>query len=298
VSLRTLHLARTSSCYTGAAKRIFSVSRQDLIGIPHFAYLAWRAPAPALVLGILAAFGAPATRAEETTALYRASWAGVPAGQIRLSLRDTGSGYRNEIAIRTEGLAALFTRFRGSAASEGTAGAGRAVLPAHYDAFYDLRKNKDRRLSMRFVRHGGMRVAERGPDDTSSKPPLPEKFRQNVLDPLSVIAALRQELRAGHSEFTLPVYDGSRRFDMTGRTLPKATPGDTERRVELMLRPIAGFKGETSDDGDPDSAPRPVDLAFSDDPKLMPLRMQVSVSYLPLIVEFAQWCQAGAPCGW
>jgi len=44
--------------------------------------------------------------------------------------------------------------------------------------------------------------------------------------------------------------------------------------------------------------PRPVDLAFSDDPKLMPLRMQVSVSYLPLIVEFAQWCQAGAPCGW
>ena len=68
--------------------------------------------------------------------------------------------------------------------------------------------------------------------------------------------------------------------------------------LRLTLSPIAGFKGETSDDGDPDNTPRPVDIRISDDARLLPLSMQVSVAYMPLTVELARSCESSAACAW
>jgi hypothetical protein len=235
----------------------------------------------------------------EETALYQAHWAGLPAGEIRLTLREDPAAYRGEIQIRTEGLAHLLSRFRGSAVSEGRLVGELPPAPTRYDASYDLRKAHDRRLSMEFApRAGGALVAERGPADTSKKPPLAEPFRTNVLDPLSTLAAIRHELRRGNrGSFTIPVYDGARRFDVRVRVLPKRE-GDGALHLALTLAPIAGFKGETSEDGDPDTAPRPVALTISDDHRLMPLAMSVSLGYLPLVVELSRWCAAAAPCPW
>ena len=236
--------------------------------------------------------------AEEASAIYRVYWAGLPAGDIKLTLRDDPAGYRDEIAIRTEGLPRLVTRFHGSAASGGKLVADRLPQPGYYDAHYDLRKSKNKRLSMRFVSRAGALVADRGPEDTSSKPPLAEGFRQNVLDPLSALTAIRDALRRGkRGDFSVPVYDGSRRFDVKVRVLAKKA-GEQALPLELTLAPIAGFKGETSDDGDPDDAPRPVDLKLSDDARVMPLSIGVSLYYMPLVVQLAKWCQAGQPCDW
>ena len=66
--------------------------------------------------------------------------------------------------------------------------------------------------------------------------------------------------RSADRSFTIPVYDGARRFDILGHILPKKDASEGTIRAELTLRPIAGFKGETSEDGDPDNAPRKVDL--------------------------------------
>ena len=38
------------------------------------------------------------------------------------------------------------------------------------------------------------------------------------------------------------VYDGARRFDILGHILPKKDASEGALRVELTLRPIAGFK--------------------------------------------------------
>jgi hypothetical protein len=151
---------------------------------------------------------------------------------------------------------------------------------------------------MRFAVGDGARVAERGPGDSSKRPPLAERFRTNVLDPLSAVSAIRDELRRGNrATFAVPVYDGARRFDVRVRVLP-AIAGDRALHLELTLAPIAGFKGETSEDGDPDDAPRPVALTISDDIRLMPLAMRVSLYYLPLVVELRRWCDGAAACGW
>lgn len=238
-------------------------------------------------------------RADEVSALYQAYWAGMPAGEIRLTLRDDDPGsYRDEIAIRSEGLPRLMTRFRGSASSEGKLVTGQLPAAAQYDAIYDLRKAKNRHLSMRFTPQAGAVIAERGPGDTSKKPPLAAEYRRNVIDPLSALAAIRHQLRQGNrAVFTVPVYDGSRRFDVLARVDPKPA-GEPVLHLTLTLKPIAGFKGETSEDGDPDDAPRPVALTVSDDPRLMPLSMSVSLYYLPLVVELRRWCSAAAPCRW
>lgn len=243
------------------------------------------------------ATAAHGAHADETAALYQASWAGLPAGEIRLTLRDDTSAYRGEIVIRTKGLPRLLTRFRAHAVSEGRLAAESLPAPLRYDAVYDLRKRRDRRLSMQFARRGGAVVSDRGPEDTSKKPPLAEEFRSNVLDPLSALAAIRDALRRGErGAFTLPVYDGARRFDVLVRVGPKRA-GDAVLHLALILSPIAGFKGG-GEDGDPDDAPRPVLLTISDDQRLMPLSMSVSLGYLPLVVELSGWCSAAAPCPW
>ena len=236
--------------------------------------------------------------AEEIVAVYTAHWAGLPAAHIRLTLRNGGPKYRDQIEISTEGLPHLFTRFRAAATVEGRLALDRPAEPLRYLAAYDLRKRRDSRISMQFVRGIGGLIAERGPDDTSRKPPLAERFRYDAIDPLSALERLRAALRTERpgGRFSIPVYDGARRFDVVGQMLPKPEASEGTLRAELTLRPIAGFKGETSDDGDPDDAPRKVELTMTDDARMVPLTITVPVFFMPLVVQFQRLCAASDPC--
>jgi hypothetical protein len=243
--------------------------------------------------------------AEDIVAVYSAFWAGLPAANIRLKLGDGSPryhdepGYHDEIEIATLGLPHLFTRFRATASAEGHRTADRPAEPLHYLAVYDLRKRHDSRISMQFVRRAGAVIAERSTDDTSRKPPLVEAFRKNTVDPLSALERIREGLRAmrGGGSFTIPVYDGARRFDIVGRVLPKKKDdADGVLRAELTLRAIAGFKGETSEDGDPDDAPRKVELTVTDDARILPLSIKVPVFFMPLVVQFQRLCALSDPC--
>jgi hypothetical protein len=235
---------------------------------------------------------------EEIVAVYSASWAGLPAAEIRLKLHDGGPGYHDEIEIATQGLPYLFTRFRAAASAEGRLAADRSAEPSFYLADYDLRKRRGRRVSVQFVRRFGTTIAERGADDTSRKPPLAEAFRKNAVDPLSALERIREALRSAKPgrSFAIPVYDGARRFDIVGEILPKSGRTDGTLSAQLVLRPIAGFKGETSEDGDPDDAPRKVELTVTDDAALIPLSITVPVFFMPLVIRFEHFCAPSEPC--
>lgn len=250
------------------------------------------------VLAIAQASGV--ARGADLVATYRAYWAGLPAGQIRLQISNAAASYRDQIEIRSDGLPQLFTHFRGTAAASGRIGAARAPDPARYDALYDLRKRRDVHIGLRFVARDGADVAERSADDSSRKPPLAEKYRRGIVDPLTALERIRSAILACHAApnatFLVPVYDGARRFDVLGHILPKdpQTPGVL--RVELNLRPIAGFKGESSEDGDPENAPRPVALSLTDDARLLPVSIAVRVFYLPLVVQLDRICSDVKSC--
>jgi Protein of unknown function (DUF3108) len=259
-----------------------------------------RGKAAILGIALLAATTGGAARAEGIVAVYRAYWAGLPAAEIRLELRDGKAAYDDEIEIDSEGLPRLISQFRATARAAGRLAPDRPAEPTHYDALYDLRKRRHSRVSMRFIARGDAIVAERGADDTSRKPPLAEALRRNAIDPLTAVERLRQAIAAAagaaNRGFSIPVYDGARRFDIVGRLLPKQDQVDGLLRVALTLRPIAGFKGESSDDGDPDDAPRPVVLSLTDDARMLPLSLTVRVFFLPLVVRLDHLCTASAPC--
>lgn len=254
----------------------------------------------ALALAATSAAGAGAGRADEIIAFYRASWAGLPAAEVRLKFSQSGEHYHDEVHIETKGLSRWITRFRGDAASEGRFATGGAAAPSHYEARYDLRKWHDVRVSMSFVARDGATVAERSAEENRRKPPLAERYRQNVLDPISAVVAIRERLRAGlpapGSRFSVPVYDGARRFDVAVEVEP-AEDGKKDIRLKLVLRPIAGFKGASGEDGDPDNSPRPAEATFSGDGRLVPLSLSVSVVFLPLVVRFDHFCASYADCG-
>ena len=71
----------------------------------------------------------------------------------------------------------------------------------------------------------------------------------------------------------------------SGISCRRADPADGTLRAELTLRPIAGFKGETSEDGDPDDAPRKVELTVTDDARVVPLSITVPVFFMPLVIQ-------------
>jgi hypothetical protein len=240
---------------------------------------------------------AVAARADDAVLLYRATWGGLPAAQIRVIAHTSVSAYRIEIAIASEGFPNVVTHFRATGIVDGRLTAGRPPLPTRFDANYDLRKRKDSKLRMTFVAHGAAIVAERGAEDTSRKKVLAEEFRRNVVDPLSALLAIQAAVRRGETDFTVPVYDDARRFDTVGQVLPR-DPREPGIHLAMTLKAIAGFKGETSNDGDPDDAPRPVSLILSDDARLLPLAMSVPIWFLPLEVTLVRICDAGAPCAW
>jgi len=254
----------------------------------------------ALALGLASALPAAA---EPITLRYTATWAGLPAAEIHLRLDEGKAEFRSQIDIRTEWAPRWFTRFRARGVSEGAVAADGLAAPRRYDAYYDLRSRKDKRISMHFLPDGASSVAERGAEDSSEKPQIAIADRTGVVDPLTALSRMREAIQTGLAQrghFTIPVYDGKRRFDVEQRGLTSETAeiGGVSQRVlhlQLVLLPVAGFK-DNDPEGTPDSGPRAMDVLFSDDASVVPLRMEVRIGWFTMAVSFAQRCASTAPC--
>jgi hypothetical protein len=257
----------------------------------------------ALLAAPLAGFAATSPGAEPQTLRYVATWAGLPAGEVHLQLAEGASAFRAQIDISTVGIPRWLTRFRARGISEGALPADGLATPTRYDAAYDLRSRKGKRISMRFVGNGRDSIVERGPEDSAEKYLLPPALLTDVVDPLAALARMRDALRtglAGRGHFSIPVFDGKRRFDVEEHAVTRETREIGDRKLpvlhlSLLLHPIAGFRG---DDGEPNPDPKPrgLDVLFSDDGSFTPLRLEVTVAWLSMVVELAERCGALAPC--
>jgi hypothetical protein len=243
----------------------------------------------ALVLGCMSGFA----RAEPLTLRYSATWGGGAAADIRLHLEDQGGAFHNRLDIETVGLARLLSGFRASATSAGQA-VSDDVMPLAFDATYDSRKKRDKRIRLNFVPSGSGLLAEEGPENTSKDPLLPARFRRDVIDPLSCITVIRRLVREHSIDrargFSIAVYDGKRRFDVEGSVAAVETLRWGGRRIEamtlrLLLRPVAGFDGESEGDYQPDANTREVLLAVTNDARAIPLRMSVAIAYVPAVIS-------------
>ena len=241
--------------------------------------------------------------AEEIYADYRVTYAGLPAGEIRFGFTGDGTRYQDKISVESAGLPRWITHFRGIASGEGNLSDDGKAEPQGYDVLYDLRQRRDERIDLRFTGAAGNVIAERDSDDTSRKPPIAENLRRNTVDPIAAMAAIRQNLRLHGDgvppDFTIPVYDGTRRFDVQVHAEPAGedTENDGLIHLHLTLQPIAGFWEESGEDVNPSANPRPVEAVFTADDQHLPVYMRVSIWYLPMVVKFDHLCQSFESCG-
>lgn len=231
--------------------------------------------------------------AEPLTLRYSATWGGGAAADIRLHLEDKGGAFHNRLDIETVGLARLLSGFRASATSAGQTDSD-DVAPHAFDAVYDSKKKRDKRVRLNFVASGDGSLAEEGPENTSADPLLPEQFRRDVIDPLSCITVIRRLVRERSIDrargFAIAVYDGKRRFDVDGSVAAVETLRWGRSKVEaitlrLMLRPVAGFDGEGDDGYRPDANTREVLVTVTNDARAIPLRMSVAIAYVPAVIS-------------
>jgi hypothetical protein len=249
------------------------------------------------VLAAASLFVAPA-HAAPFVAYYDATWGSLPAGHLVASFDDDNRAYRDSLQMDTVGLPQLLLHFRARVESAGTFAANGAVQPVRFDVDYDLRKYRDQRVRVTYVASDRGFVAERTPQDTNRKPPLPEDYRRNVIDPLAAFAALRQLLlrhdaKAG-DHFILSVFDDVRRFNVA---VSIRSAGGARKLVwvHLDLMAVAGFRRK-DDRYAPEEAPRPIDVTFRDDGMMTPLQLDVTVAWLPLVVRFDHHCDDLVHC--
>jgi hypothetical protein len=254
----------------------------------------------ALALSLaLALAGACRCEAEDFIAYYSGTWAGLPGADIRVEFSDAGDRYRNHVIIQTKGLPRWFTHFRFDGIGEGKILGDGGVMPSRFDVDYDVDNRRNARISLNFSAQSGAQVAERTPADSNRKPPLPEIYRRNVIDPISAVWLIRERLRKATDRrgmtFDLPAFDGARRFQVTGGVVSAGGP-DHLVEVALTLIPVAGFHGEATDDPNPDDTPRPVQVTLTDDARLLPVQLRVPVVYFPFVARFGHLCASFDTC--
>jgi hypothetical protein len=230
--------------------------------------------------------------AELLSLRYSATWGGGAAADIRLHLDERDGQFHNRIDLETVGLARLLSGFRVRATSSGQTDID-DIAPLAFDAVYDSHRKRAKRINLQFMQVADGSVAEEGPENTSKDPVIAAEFRRDVLDPLSCITAVRRLIRDGGvapgKAFTLAVYDGKRRFDVEGRVNAiervRWGKGNVEAlSLRLLLRPVAGFDGESEDGYKPDANIREVHVSVTNDKRAIPLRLSVPIAYVPAIV--------------
>ena len=112
--------------------------------------------------------------------------------------------------------------------------------------------------------------------------PVPEDLRTNVLDPMGAFVAGRQQLRAKFAAgapgtFRVPVYDGTRRYDIVGKAdAPRpVTINGVERSLLLVtghIEPLFGFTRE----GEERMRNIESKIYFTPDTRLIPVQMIAS----------------------
>ena len=184
----------------------------------------------------------------QTHLRFEASWAGLLAADLVISMGNDGDG--NTFRLRTRGLFDPFVRLRVAATTEGRAADQSRLYRVNY-----TNRRRARSVKVRFdgeqavptIRTKGATPAE----DREKEAKVPAAQRTNVLDPLTALARIFQNARhlitGGPETFVLPVYDGRRRFDLKGDvrgTVGRVIKGRSERvhRLRFTADPIAGFK--------------------------------------------------------
>lgn len=267
-----------------------------------------------LFAAALAAVPASAKPTSERLA-YELMLGGLHVGDAMVTLDETQDGYKAGLKMAASGALKFVRAMRSSLESEGTLGP--APQPSIYrkqwvsgefaetmTMHFDPATRTATTTSRVYNPLTGAAVADEDLPWNSkreAKKPVPDDMRRNVFDPMAGFVAAREQLiakgvleatKAGPKNFRVPIYDGSRRYDIVGKAEPvrNVTINGVERPllpVTGKLEPVFGFSPKSEE------RMRGIDgkIYFTPDGTFVPVQIIVSGELFTSVMNLAADCK-------
>jgi len=228
--------------------------------------------------------------------VYEFSFAGLPFGQMGVEIEQSSGHYAITSDVTLTGIIRMFVQHKSHTTVEANGG------DIHYEAHYQTRKKKHYvRLD---YKNGLLKEEEQIPPETHAKrPEVPMKLKQDSSDPLSALLKARQGLwqaqKSGKTTFSVNVYDGNRLTGADFTILGKSTLRYGDKTIPVIKisarrKLLSGFTESELSDYDPKEPP--LILYFTDDNRLLPLKVEMIFLASPLTATLAKECLSGESC--
>ena len=233
--------------------------------------------------------------------IYQFAFDGLPIGKMGIELEQTPQHYAATSDIMTTGLVGAFVKHLSHTTVDGS-GQHYHYTDITYESHYQTRKKKK---YVQMVTQNGKLTLENliPPENHESRSEVDEALKNNAVDPLSFLPQLRYDLfearakNEGH--FTLNAYDGRRLtqvdFAIAGQKNISYN-GQDVRVIDVTAsrKQIAGFTKSEIDDFDPHE---PIlHIYFTDDARLIPIRLEARLMLGILSATLAKECTTGESC--
>lgn len=257
-----------------------------------------------LMLAIFMAF--PALAAENLTPIdeklyYEANWSGVNFGKIGIEINEQPDKANVTCDISSSGIMALFIK-HSSHTTLAASGHNFTYPDRVYESNYFTRK-KSRHVKLTYKNSKISEQIVEPPDNRDKRPAVPEDDINSAYDLMSFLLQMRSELfaaqKSGKTEFSINAYDGRRLtqgdFKITGKKTIQVAGAKQETIVVSSRRKfLAGYTKSEQDDYDPNEPS--MTTYFSNDEKLIPLRMEVPFFMQVISATLVKRCEKAGEC--
>jgi hypothetical protein len=183
---------------------------------------------------------------------YEVNWGGFKAGELNLNLKEDAGKYNYVAMLDSTGLAKRISKYWSANITTGKLLGGK-YLPSSYNTRWRFKKeNKEIVVSYNDKGEVLQEVAT-PPERRDKNPEVPPEIKKDGLDPITAGVVARKKVMeleksgaAYGTEFTIPVFDARRKFDIhftyKGHQTLKLHDKDRDVvHVTFYREPIAGF---------------------------------------------------------
>lgn len=232
---------------------------------------------------------------------YEADWSGVNFGKIGIEIDQQEDKADVTCDISSSGIMALFIKHSSHTTLSAT-GHNFTYPQRIYESNYFTRKKK-RHVKLTYKDNKITEQVVEPPDNRDKRPAVPEDDINKAYDLMSFLLQMRSEIskaqKVGKTEFTINSYDGRRLtqgdFKIIGKKTIKIAG---KKQVTIMANArrkfLAGYTKSEEDDYDPNEPS--MTIYFSDDEKLIPLRMEIPFFMQLISATLVKKCEKAGEC--
>jgi hypothetical protein len=228
--------------------------------------------------------------------IYEFKFSGLPFGRLGIEAAQSPKGYAMTSDITSAGIVSLFAKHTSHTTVE--AHGDKVVYDTHYQT-----KKKKKAVKLVYEAEKIIEEVIVPPENPAKRPPVAPELKNAAYDPLSLNLALRQKIweaqKSGANNFTLTVFDGRRLTEVDAEIAGKKVVQIGEEKfpaIKLAVRRklLGGFTQSELDDYNPNEPT--LWMYYSDDTRIIPLKIEVGFLFGKITGTLAKECKTGESC--